>query len=452
MSHSPTRRRPLLLELLEDRSVPAVATSFIAGTLTVTGTPAADTIIVRRVNNAISVDGTPFKTPAAQVRQIIVDGGAGDDTIRLDSENLGGQPLGVPCIAFGGTGNDRIYGAPGPDKLFGQAGNDTIYGRGGADLLSGGDGNDYLNGGDGNDTLLGGTGRDVLFGGGGVNRYQDDYRAPASSAGIVNAIAAIAPGQTKYASPNDIDQGLVNTCSCLAALAAFAKTNPTDLAARIQYDAVNGKYLVPIYANNHWTSQAVSFDGSWTDNEPTPQVAADSVSRDYWPILYQRAYLQAFNVDTSNLDGNQWAVRGTSPTDVYSQNWRYANVALQAITGNVAQVRYGLTDADKQYLQNVLAAGKDVIANTQTFANQQSAVAGTGLVFSHTYAVLDMGSDARGAYVDLKNPWGVDAQSGALNGWSAANAAYFTQGNSNDGVVRVSWATFERAFSTLVAA
>jgi len=463
------RRRPLLLELLEDRSVPAVAT-FAAGTLTVTGTPAADTIIVRRVGDFISVDGTPARVAVGQVRQVIVDAGAGDDLIRLDSEALGGQPLGVPVVAMGGAGNDTIIGTPGADRLLGQDGNDTVRGGGGDDLISGGDGNDVLYGGAGNDNIQGitgddylngetgndflqcGAGRDQLYGGDGVDRYQDDYVAPTSPAGVVNAIAAVRPDETKYASPSDIDQVLVNTCSCLSALAAFAQTNPTDLAARIRYDAALGNYLVPLSSGGSWHDVAVKFDGTWTDNEPAPQVAADGVSRDYWPIIYQRAYLQFLNVDATNLDGNQWAVRGTAPTDLYKQSWRYADVALGAVVGRTPTDHYGLTDADKAYMQSFLSAGRDVIANTQTLSAKQWNVSGTGLVFSHSYTVTGVGTDARGTYVDLRNPWGADSNATLLASLSPADQAYFTQGNANDGYVRVIWATFQRAFATLVAA
>ncbi len=471
MTDPAARRRPLLLELLEDRSVPSATAAFAAGTLSVTGSPGNDAITVRRVNDVISVDGTAVKVAASLVRQVVVDGGAGDDTIRLDSEALGGQPLGVPCVVLGGSGNDTIVGTPGPDRLFGQAGNDVIRGGAGNDLINGGDGNDilyggfgddtlqggtgddYLNGEAGNDSLAGNSGRDSLYGGDGMDTYQDDYVPPTAAGGVLGAIAAVRPGETKYASPEDVHQGLVNTCSCLAALAAFAQTNPTDLAARIRYDAALGDYLVPISTGGKWTNVAVKFDGSWTDNEPTPLVAADGVSRDYWPLLYQRAYLQALTVNTTNPDGSQWAVNGTSPADIYRQSWRYADVALRAITGDATpQVHYGLTDADKQYLETVLRSGKDVIANTQTLASKYSAVAGTGLVFSHTYAVAGVGTDARGTYVDLRNPWGVDALPGAVSGWSPADQSYFTQGNAGDGIVRVSWGTFKQAFATMAAA
>jgi RTX calcium-binding nonapeptide repeat (4 copies)/Calpain family cysteine protease len=456
------RRRPLLLELLEDRCVPAVTAALTGTTLTVNGTPGNDTIIVRRVGDVISVAGTGVSVSAGRVGQVVVNAGAGDDVIRLDSETTRGQAaLGVPCVVYGGAGNDTIVGTPGADRLDGGSGNDTITGGAGDDVLIGGYGNDTLNGGAGNDwmsgdagddLLIGGSGRDVMTGGDGYDRYQDDYAPPTTAAGVVKAVAALKAGQTKYASPDDIDQGLANTCSCLSALAAFAQTNPTDLAARIRYDAALGKYLVPLYANNSWTNVAVGFDGTWTDNEPTPGLGADGVSRDYWPLLYQRAYLQAFNVSTANPDSTQWAKAGTTASNLYAQDWRYADVAVKAITGVAPQIHYGLTDADKQFLATALAGGRDVIANTQTTAAKQAQVTGTGLVFSHTYTVAGMGTDARGTYVDLRNPWGVDAQTGALTGWSAADQAYFTQGNPNDGRVRVSWAVFEQAFSTLVAA
>ena len=57
----------------------------------------------------------------------MIDGGAGNDTIRA------------------GTGNDTIYGGVGDDRLYGDAGNDTLIGGAGNDTLEGGAGNDlYL--------------------------------------------------------------------------------------------------------------------------------------------------------------------------------------------------------------------------------------------------------------------------------------------------------------------
>src|SRR6185295_5965523 len=106
---------------------------------------------------------------------------------------------------------------------------------------------------------------------------------------------------------------------------------------------------VPIYKGGALTPQAVKFNGVWTDNDPLP-VVGDDGGRDYWPLLYQRAYLQAYNVDATNPDATLWAVRGTTAAAATKQNWRYPEVALEAVTGRDAVARYTLTDADRQSL------------------------------------------------------------------------------------------------------
>ena len=63
--------------------------------------------------------------------------------------------------AFGGDGNDILYGNEQTNLLKGNRGNDEIYGRGGADSLSGDQGDDILNGGTGGDHIHGGFGKDT---------------------------------------------------------------------------------------------------------------------------------------------------------------------------------------------------------------------------------------------------------------------------------------------------
>ena len=91
---------------------------------------------------------------------IQVNGGDGDDVIRLDETN---GPLPAAHIS-GGDGNDTLTGGSGNDQLFGQDGNDSLSGAAGNDVLSGGDGNDFIAGGAGNDVLNGGDGNDFLDG------------------------------------------------------------------------------------------------------------------------------------------------------------------------------------------------------------------------------------------------------------------------------------------------
>ncbi len=103
-------------------------------------------------------------------------GGAGTDAVDYSSQTagqtvyLGGsQPStggivfdGTVEQAYGGSGNDLIYGTKGDNALFGNGGNDTLVADGGTDALFGGPGNDtvyaddggasYVNGGGGTDT------------------------------------------------------------------------------------------------------------------------------------------------------------------------------------------------------------------------------------------------------------------------------------------------------------
>jgi Ca2+-binding RTX toxin-like protein len=153
------------LELLEDRTTPAITASFNpgAGLLSVFGDALDNTIAVSRtVAGSILVNGgaVPVAGGAPTVANaslIQVFGLDGNDTISLNEAN-GALPR---ANLFGGSGNDTLIGGSGADQLFGQSGNDTLLGKGGFDLLFGGDGTD---------TLTGGTGDDQVFGQGGNDR------------------------------------------------------------------------------------------------------------------------------------------------------------------------------------------------------------------------------------------------------------------------------------------
>jgi len=88
-----------------------------------------------------------------------VTGTDGDDTLR-------GGPGDVVC---GGDGNDRLSGGDGTQIFHGGAGDDTIRGESDQDQLFGDDGNDILRGGSNTDELSGGAGDDRLFGDSGTD-------------------------------------------------------------------------------------------------------------------------------------------------------------------------------------------------------------------------------------------------------------------------------------------
>ena len=83
----------------------------------------------------------------------VLEGSAGNDTLRGDS--LGNS-------LQGNAGHDRIEGLDGNDDLRGGDGNDTLVGGIGNDNLFGDNGNDLLDGSIGNDTLSGGAGSDLF--------------------------------------------------------------------------------------------------------------------------------------------------------------------------------------------------------------------------------------------------------------------------------------------------
>ncbi|MGW6057647.1 calcium-binding protein [Streptomyces sp. NPDC055189] len=139
-------------------------------------------------------DGKDTATQSGSVDGNSVNGGAGDDNLRVgeygvvrgeDGEDTlhaaggsiaqGGNDTdtiyseGDESAADGGAGNDVIQGGAQRQNLSGGEGNDTIRGAAGDDFLYGGKGNDTLYGNDGNDTIYGNSGDDKLYGGAGTD-------------------------------------------------------------------------------------------------------------------------------------------------------------------------------------------------------------------------------------------------------------------------------------------
>src|SRR5262249_52029815 len=145
------------VERLEERTLLAshLTASLSGGLLRIQGTSHGDQIIVREINNRISVAGVSIRVgghrrasvSASSVRRIEVNGLGGNDTIDLDSKAHGGQPIRVPAVIRGGPGNDTIRGGAGNDRIYGGPGNDILYGGAGNDFLDGGKGDDRLDGG-----------------------------------------------------------------------------------------------------------------------------------------------------------------------------------------------------------------------------------------------------------------------------------------------------------------
>jgi Ca2+-binding RTX toxin-like protein len=124
--------------------------------------------------------GNDTVSGALAATAIIIDGGAGNDSI------VGGT---VNDSISGDSGNDTLSGGAGDDTVLGGDGNDDMSGGPGSDLLDGGAGDDTMRGTFGNDTLLGGDGNDALLDSGGNDSLDsgsgdDTFRLSYNTGGI----------------------------------------------------------------------------------------------------------------------------------------------------------------------------------------------------------------------------------------------------------------------------
>ena len=138
------------------------------GTLTVDGSGADDTIALRLAAGRpdtlqVDANGTLFSFRRADVANILVDAGGGNDPVRVDETN-GIFTDTIPTILDGGAGNDTLAGGTGAETLLGGGGNDTVDGNRGNDQAQLGAGDDTFvwDPGDGSDTIEGDTGNDTM--------------------------------------------------------------------------------------------------------------------------------------------------------------------------------------------------------------------------------------------------------------------------------------------------
>ncbi len=119
----------------------------------------------------VTVDGETVHLSREEARNLVVEGGSGDDHISVTGYQLCGPEMNITLnggsgddVIRGGSGSETIDGGSGDDWIDGGAGNDHIHGGSGNDTLIGGDGNDHLYGGDGDDGIWGGAGDDRIYG------------------------------------------------------------------------------------------------------------------------------------------------------------------------------------------------------------------------------------------------------------------------------------------------
>jgi hypothetical protein len=458
MSNARKPGRPRLgVERLEARDVPTSA-ALLGSALVVDGTDRGEYISVQldgwqvRVSDAAIRDGRTYVSAidASRVKQVIVHGAGGDDTINVGT-------IKVPTMVWGGTGSDRIYGGSVNDIIYGDQGNDTVLGGSGNDWLVGGDGVDSISGGSGNDwitgddgddrlfgeagddSIAGGAGKDVLSGGSGSDQFDGH------GFGLGSALAAqnFDTYQDEFdlwrplppSTPTAIlRKGNLGEPGYLAALEAISLS---DLRANVRAVA-RGQYDVTLPGDRR--TIRVAFDGTWNDNDPMPPGGA---TPSFATILLNRARLVSYGLDPSryyrkeDFDAANARTGGRlySPAD-----------ALRQFTGR-SVVSTAPARTDFWTLKYRVDRGAAAVVYSYSAATRTANSA--GVLGDTTYTVRRLFTDSTGRkWVELGNPLGTDRGDGALVD-SAPGAV-----RQNDGIVTVDWYAFQRwtNFTTLYVA
>lgn len=127
---------------------------------------------------------------ASNVRvNIVVDGGAGDDSITT------------------GAGDDRVDGGSGDDVIAGGAGRNDLFGNSGADAIQGGDDVNIVHGGDGDDILRAGAGTNFIEGGAGADAIHGGGRSDILSGGTGNDRIVANDGRIYAGAGEDVIDG-----------------------------------------------------------------------------------------------------------------------------------------------------------------------------------------------------------------------------------------------------
>ncbi|HQR07207.1 MAG TPA: C2 family cysteine protease [Gemmatales bacterium] len=392
MSTTLRNTRKLIIEALEDRTVPTTAT-FSNGILSVVGTNNAETIRVTQDASRINVEGVGY-VAASSVRGIVVDAKGGNDYIDIRSVKVG-------ATVYGGDGNDMIVGTLAADSLFGGYGNDRIWGM---------DGNDYLYGEAGNDILFAGNGNDAMFGGDGNDFMDDGNRSAQEYADGGNGMDwnadVVAVNGTRM---EDVHQLGAPTCGFLSSLQGLARTG-TDFTQWIRYagNTSDGtpQYSVAMWNGSSWSWITVNFTGDLTSYDPQAMAEGES-----WTILMQRAWIQ--------FHGNN------------GQTWPHD--AIKALSGRQVSYQYSVGDADYNRITTALSQNK--LVEAATVANPTTGL----LVGGHAYTVVQTWfGGGNNFWVQVRNPWGVDGGSQTDGG--------------NDGLVWVPWNQFKASMNYLAIA
>ncbi|HKB01613.1 MAG TPA: hypothetical protein VKD90_05305 [Gemmataceae bacterium] len=396
--------------------------------------PGNDTIVAGLGDDLIAA-GFGNDSIDAGVGNDRVDGGAGNDRIIGGPDTVGPMQT-DDDVLYAGLGNDTVTAGWGNDQLYGEAGRDSLVGGAGMDLLSGGLNRDFFIG---HGTTAAGTG--TATDAANFDTYKDEFDLTKPVLGLKANIRAIATTE-------------LGIQDALAGLAAVAN-NQTDfnIASRVRYLGT-GQYLVKLGPPDDLSSDPgntnpfgwvpVSFDGTWTDNDPLPSAQERTLAptvttekREFWTVLFHRAMVQSVapgydpfsyytQTEYEDLDpGN----RLKSPGDM-----------VEVLTGKPASTftlspnpPAGFTFGD---IQQNLAAGFWLTAEAKAVPTV------AGIAPNQAYAITKAFIVNGNSFITLYNPSGFD------KGTSKTGAIDQTGIPKDDGFITISASDFFNSFAT----
>lgn len=317
-----------------------------------------------------------------------IEGGSGNDSITGGPETAVGADLDADSV-YGGSGNDTLNGGAGNDKLYGEAGKDSLTGGAGMDLLSGGLGRDFFIG---HGLSAPGSATDAAN----FDTYKDEFDLTKPVFGLRASTRGVAVTE-------------LGIHDALAGLASLANTPSNfNIKSRIRYLGT-GEYLVQLGTTddlgepNPFGWVPVSFDGTWTDNDPRPSAAERFIPtalgtemREFWTILFHRAVAQTM-------------VPGYDP-------FVYSATVDPALTnpGNVLKVLTG-SNPNVYDLSGGAPTGftfgeiqEDVNAGFSLTARSKSIPTLSGIAGDQGYAITRAFTSGGVNYITLYNPSGRD--------------------------------------------
>ncbi len=361
------------------------------GTLQIMGTDGADRLALRlepgnpsTLEVDVADDGTvDFSFARSAFAAINIQGGAGDDEIRVD-ETQGALTDGAITLD-GGPGNDTLTGGSGPDVIDGGLGDDVLRGGDGDDVLVGGPGNDQVDGGrgsdtvslgsggdrftwdpgDGSDTVDGGAGNDTLvFDGSNVGEHME-LSADSSHVHLFRDVGDVtmdlstietadvnATGGADTITVDDLTgTGLRNTAVDLGGTPGgpgdgqpdTVIVNGTDHADHVHLSSTAGDVLVAGLASQIQIAGAEAADDTLNVNTLAGDDTIDGgaavsgpagIAIDGGPGADTANYLGTTGADAIDLAADGTAVRATAPAASPTETAAVENLDIQGLAGD----------------------------------------------------------------------------------------------------------------------